>query len=333
MGVSEDMSGDKSGTRPHEETCVMKGMELSQRFYEAYGRKMIADGFLEYESIIAVGIAGEGSDCFGYDDELSRDHDFEAGFCLWIPDSLDNTTEFRLSRAYHKLPGEYLGVRRVEQSLWGQGRRGVMRIGDFYRRFTGRPGSLESLTEWLYTPEYSLACAVNGRVFRDDLGEFSRIRRELSAGYPEDIRKKKLAARLAFMAQSGQYNYTRCMKRGEPGAAALALGEFVQNATSAIFLLNRRYMPYYKWMFRALRELPLCRDAACLLEPVLLSDRQQCSAPCVSEQIEQICAEVVRELRNQQLTGGSWDYLEPHAYEVQERILDHTLRTMHIMEG
>lgn len=311
----------------------MKGMELSQRFYEEYGRRMISDGFSEYEGMIAVGVAGEGSDCFGYDDELSRDHDFEAGFCLWIPDSLDHTVEFRLSRAYHKLPKEYLGVRRAEQSLWGQGRRGVMRIGDFYRRFTGRPGVPESLTEWLYTPEYSLACAVNGMVFCDNLGEFSRIRRELAAGYPEDVRKKKLAARLALMAQSGQYNYARCMKRGEQGAAALALGEFVQNAASAVFLLNRRYMPYYKWMFRALKDLPLCEGAARLLEPVLLSDRKLHDARRTSEQIEQICAGIVRELQRQQLTGGSWDYLEPHAYEVSERIHDHTLRSMHVMTG
>lgn len=28
---------------------------------------------------------------------------------------------------------------------------------------------------------------------------------------PEDVRRKKLAARLIFMAQSGQYNYSRCL--------------------------------------------------------------------------------------------------------------------------
>lgn len=68
--------------------------------------------------------------------------------------------------------------------------------------------------EWLYTPEHSLACAVNGRVFYDGCGEFSAVRRELEAGYPEDVRLKKMAARAVLMAQSGQYNYSRCLRRG-----------------------------------------------------------------------------------------------------------------------
>lgn len=110
-------------------------------------------------------------------------------------------------------------MRRENQSLLGGGRRGVLLTGEFYRRFTGRPGAPESLMEWLYTPEHSLACTVNGRVFYDGCGEFSAVRRELEAGYPEDVRLKKMAARAVLMAQSGQYNYSRCLRRGEYGAA------------------------------------------------------------------------------------------------------------------
>ena len=61
----------------------MKGLELAKAYYEEYGRPMIQEKFPKYAERIAVGLAGEGSECFGYDDELSRDHDFEAGFCLW----------------------------------------------------------------------------------------------------------------------------------------------------------------------------------------------------------------------------------------------------------
>lgn len=45
---------------------MMKGLELAKRYYEAYGKPMIAEQFPEYEGRIAVGLAGPGSECFGY---------------------------------------------------------------------------------------------------------------------------------------------------------------------------------------------------------------------------------------------------------------------------
>ncbi len=67
--------------------------------------------------------------------------------------------------------------------------------------------------------------------------------------YPEDVRLKKLAARAATMAQSGQYNYYRMMRRGDVFGARLALGEFLNAALSMMYLLNFRYEPFYKWQF------------------------------------------------------------------------------------
>ena len=73
------------------------------------------------------------------------------------------------------------------------------------------------------------------------------------------------------MAQSGQYNYSRCLKHREPAAARLALDEFVRQAVSMVFLLNNSYMPYYKWAFRKLRELPLLPELGEELSALLLS--------------------------------------------------------------
>ena len=62
----------------------MKGLELAKGFYNDYGKQMIEEQFSEYANRIAVGFVGEGSDCLGYDDDLSADHDFEPAFCLFI---------------------------------------------------------------------------------------------------------------------------------------------------------------------------------------------------------------------------------------------------------
>ena len=65
----------------------MSQIDNSRRFYEKYVAPMIHSEFGLYEDRIAVGLAGEGSDCFGYDDFMSRDHDFGTGVCLWLRSS------------------------------------------------------------------------------------------------------------------------------------------------------------------------------------------------------------------------------------------------------
>ena len=189
----------------------MKGFELARSLYFEKGAAMIREKFPQYEGRIAVGLAGRGSQCFGFDDELSRDHDFEPGFCLWLTDSDDAAIGVRLAREYRALCGKAGG----EASVLGTSGVGVMRISDFYRPYTGTGKAPETWQDWLYLPSHALAEASNGDVFRDDLGEFSRIRDAIKSGMPEDVRRKKLASRLIFMAQAGQYNYSRCLRHGE----------------------------------------------------------------------------------------------------------------------
>ena len=89
----------------------MKGLELSKKFYEEYGRQMLEREFAPYLDRIAVGLAGRGSQCFGYDDEISSDHDFAPGFCIWLTEEDEQKIGFSLQRAYSKLPKEFCGIR------------------------------------------------------------------------------------------------------------------------------------------------------------------------------------------------------------------------------
>ena len=92
----------------------MTGLELARAYWETYGVPMIREQFPEYEEIIAAALTGSGSECYGFDDEISRDHDFEPGFCLFIPgeEIVDRRTAFLLERAYAKLPAEFEGFSR-----------------------------------------------------------------------------------------------------------------------------------------------------------------------------------------------------------------------------
>lgn len=111
----------------------MKGIELSEKFFEEFGRPMIENEFGEYADRICAGLVGHGSECFGFDDGLSRDHDFGAGFCLWITEEDERRFGFRLFRAYEKLPKDYGGVVASKKSLFGGDAKGVQTIEGFYK--------------------------------------------------------------------------------------------------------------------------------------------------------------------------------------------------------
>ncbi len=99
--------------------------DKNRRFYGEYVANMIHMRFGEYEDRIAVGIAGEGSDCFGYNDLISRDHDFGTGVCLWVTTEDMDRFGYNLSIAYNEL------VDSVERKYYTERlreRRGVMNM-------------------------------------------------------------------------------------------------------------------------------------------------------------------------------------------------------------
>lgn len=312
----------------------MKGIELSELFYREYGEPMLKERFAEYLPFIAVGLTGCGSERFGYDDCISCDHDFEAGFCVFLPDEslVSRKTEFALERAYSKLPCEFMGVKRAQISAVGGNRYGIMRISDFLLEKTGSPDGELSLKQWLFTPEQSLAEATNGKIFYDGLGDLSKIRKTLEY-MPEDVRLKKLAGELLMMGQSGQYNYLRCVARGESGAAQLAVIQFVSSAMHVIFLLNKKYMPYYKWSFRALRELDKLSELSFDLEYLISSGNSECEVAQKQIKIERISTEIIKMLLEQGISDFCENELEGHAYAVNSKISDAELRNMHILSA
>lgn len=305
----------------------MKGLELAEKFYNEYGKPMIENEFSEYADRIAVGLVGHGSECFGYDDEISLDHDFSPAFSVWITDEDDAVFGFKLFRAVSKLPKEFMGVKLQKESVFGNSGKGVSTIKDFYSFYTGTGKAPETNSEWLSIPDFYLAEATNGKVFYDPLGKFTEIRNKL-LNMPEDVRIKKLASNIFNMAQSGQYNYYRCLSHGEKTASAVALTDFVKSTAYAVFNLNKKHPPYYKWLFRAMRDLSVLGNISCDLEKLL-------SSPYEKEEnvklIEKICSLIANELRNQGLTERTEDYLEPYAYCITNKIKDGELRNSPII--
>lgn len=312
----------------------MKGLELSKRYYEEYGQAMIQRHFRQYEERIAAGLVGMGSECFGFDDEISRDHDWGPAFCIWLNKALYEEIGSEMQAAIADLPKSFATFDGRGESSWGKGRTGVFEIGQFYRQFIGIAYPPNNLREWRMIPESNLATATNGIVFADPSGEFTAFRESLQQFYPEDIRLKKIACRCMLMAQSGQYNFMRCAKRGELVAANCAEAEFINTAISMVFLLNKQYKPFYKWMHRALLKLPilgvvvyeLCADlinAHAVESGQKLYERK-------NELIESICQHIIAELRLQGLSSSSSDFLLDHGPLIQSKIQDPLIKSINV---
>lgn len=300
----------------------MKGLELSEAYYREICVPMLQINFPKQLDLIAVGLVGEGSECYGYDDELSQDHDFGPGVMIWLRDAEITKFGWQLQLALNNLPQEFAGFTSRNTSQWGAGRMGVHSIIGFYYKFIGLTHPPETISEWSQIPESNLSKVTNGKVFADPLGVFSRFRYSLLEYYPEDVRLKKIVAGCMNIAQAGQYNFPRCLKRQEILAAWIAMAEFIEAASSIIFLLNRCYKPFYKWMPRALGELPILgKQTQEILTHII---DPSCSSQV--EQIEWLCSLIVAELQQQGLTHSTSDFLLDHAQVIQTHIKDNSLR-------
>lgn len=314
----------------------MKGLELSRLFYEEAVRPMLEKDFPGLLPYVAAGLTGAGSECLGYDDEASQDHDFEPGVCIFLPgeEVVPRREAFLLERAYDKLPREFMGYRRSLLPPAGSQRHGVIRTAEFFTEKTGTPDAALSAMEWLTISEQYLLEATNGEIFYDGYGEVTRIRESLAA-FPEDIRLKKMAGALFLMGQAGSYNYPRLIAHGEPAAAQLALSEYVRAVLHFGHLLAGCYTPYYKWAFRSFRALEDTsehRRLAASLELLLEKGNAPTTAEEKTATLRAIEEEVLKDLRAKGLISPETCF-EKSPFEINDHIADPEIRNLDILAG
>lgn len=351
--------------------CPVSGLKLARAFWTQMGKPMIAAKYPQYTGRIAAGLVGHGSECYGFDDAYSQDHDFGPRFCLWLTDEDYAAIGEQLEADYEALPRKFsvdaqghvtfeaharsdasgafpsagAGSPVTPRAQGANRRDGVFRIGDFFESITGyRTAPAQTAPhEWLMLQESILAAATNGEVFADPTGLFSKTRQGFK-NMPDDVRLALISKRLGMIAQAGQYNLPRSLKRGDGAAAWLSIHEFVQATASLVFLVNVPmvvgYMPYYKWQFAALRKLSgsmfaLLPNVGEQLETVMRLSSAACyggagfgeggkgAAPAIekiNDIVEQIAVDIVRELKREHLTTSGETFLEWQRPYVEDHI-------------
>lgn len=365
------VSTGSAGAAEAVSACPVSGLKLARAFWTQMGKPMIAAKYPQYAGRIAAGLVGHGSECYGFDDTYSQDHDFGPRFCLWLTDEDYEAIGEQLEADYEALPRKFsvdaqgrvtfeaharsdasgtfpsagAGSPVTPRAQGANRRDGVFRIGDFFESITGyRTAPAQTAPhEWLMLQESTLAAATNGEVFADPTGLFSKTRQGFK-NMPDDVRLALISKRLGMIAQAGQYNLPRSLKRGDGAAAWLSIHEFVQATASLVFLVNVPmvvgYMPYYKWQFAALRKLSgsmfaLLPNVGEQLETVMRLSSAACyggagfgeggkgAAPAIekiNDIVEQIAVDIVKELKREHLTTSGETFLEWQRPYVEDHI-------------
>lgn len=304
-------------------------LELSRAFFLQYAQPELEQKFPQWAPHVAAGLVGNGSECFGYDDEISKDHDWGIDFYLWVTEEKREAIPV-LAAWKRNLLERHPEVERRQQSAYGA-QVGVSTVDDYYRRLIGFPRGPETIAQWRAVPQENLAMAVNGAVFRDPAGQFTAVRAHLlEHHYPRDLRLKKIAAKCMAIAQTGQYNFDRCRKRRDWVTLRTVLARFQSETIALVFLLNRVFQPYYKWEFRRMTELPILgeRIGSGLRELAERSGLNELELDRQKAVIMEICAQLKGELRRQGLSDSDDWFLASHGESVQSRIGDVRLRSL-----
>jgi hypothetical protein len=296
---------------------------LSEGFFFEKGLPSFETKFPTLLPELAAGLTGPGSECFGVDDDLSRDHDWGPRFCVWLPERSFAAAGPDIREWYEALPKAFRG--QVERmALPGEEyRSGVAEISAFYGRHSGLRRKPATIEDWIQLSEEGCAACTNGAIFIDNLGEFSEWRAALAAYYPEDLRLKKIAAHVFLAGQSAQYNYPRALARKHLFTLHYLETIFCNELLALAFALNRRFAPYFKWRHILVAGLPRYgATASRIVDDVLAADGGEEKM----DRMASACGEITAMLNGEGLAGTGNESLIDRAIAINEGIGDRMVR-------
>ena len=307
----------------------MQGLTLSKQFFEHCQPELMAS-IPDLMAKACVGLVGEGSECFGLDDDVSKDHDFGAAFCLWWPREFLKANLSKIEEALGKLPTSFQGYPSRLLPAYRQGRVGPLSIEGFYLRFLGLEQAPLNSAEWMKIEEYQLACCTNGEVFVDNLGQFSAIRAKLLEFYPQEVWLTKIAGKCMQMAQAGQYNLPRSLARKDDITVFLAKARFCEAALACVALLNKHYLPFYKQAAKVVVNLPILGQELHLLLQNLARETEFSLEDQVDE-IEAFCGQVSDFLQQNGFSSARGAWLWDHGPSIMQKVKDPFLRKQDLL--
>jgi len=238
----------------------MSGGELARRFHADVVAPLLAQAMpgLGY----AAGRLGSGSDVLGFDDAMSRDHDWGCRLTLLVDGSDRDAVPHVTELLERELPGSYQGHPVRFPLTWDSAPTHNVDVATVAGFATGRlgvdpTGGLPVL-DWLVITGQSVLEVIAGPVFTDRTTELAPVRAALR-WYPPDIERYVLAAGWQRLSQEMPM-VGRTGERGDELGSRLLSARLADDLMWLAFAVSRRWPPYAKWRGTAFRSLDVAQD-------------------------------------------------------------------------
>jgi hypothetical protein len=258
---------------------AIQGVELSRRFHAEVVGPWLARTFpgLRY----AAALIGYGSELLGFDDAMSRDHNWGPRIWLYVDQAdFDASAVEIVARFATDAPQTFLGVpvgffSRPHLPLDGPGARADVRHGLEVRTIEETlhgflalaPDEPRDNLAWLGLAEQRLLALTAGAVFHDDDGRLTALRERL-AWFPRDVWLYKLACQWRRIAEEQAFVGRAGLVGDDLGSRVIA-ARLARDVMRMGFLIERRYAPYPKWFGTAFARLPSAPALSPLLDRAL----------------------------------------------------------------
>src|SRR5215469_1753043 len=212
----------------------------------------------------AAGRLGTGSDVLGFDDAMSRDHDWGCRLTLVVDEADSEAVPCIAELLERELPGSYRGHPVRFPVTWDSSRTHNVDVATVAGFATGRlgvdPTSELSALDWLVLTGQSVLEVIAGPVFTDRTAGLAPVRAALR-WYPPDIERYVLAAGWQRLAQEMPM-VGRTAERGDDLGSRLLGARLASDLMWLAFAVSRRWPPYPKWRGTAFRTLEVAADLA-----------------------------------------------------------------------
>ena len=231
-------------------------IDVSHEFFDQIVRPILVENFPEETAQTAFGVFGYGSEVLGLDDQYSSDHHWGLRINALMPDHLFKHKEKEIVEVVGaNLPDSFQG-HSLREGLVGIRGLAIASLEGYLQQTIGLTRAPESYEEWLNVPEEDITHIINGEIWYDPSGRFTKIRQTFRNYYPEPVRLRRIAHWCRFFSGMGSYALKRAILRSNEYYATIAFGKAVRWGVQLGFMLDKHYYPYDKWIMAYFKALP-----------------------------------------------------------------------------